>query len=82
MITGARTAILGAVAVASLAALAPPAGAATRERPTTRVEAPYTRVESGRKVAVDAPHAFVRVDRKRGRVVVRAPFVDLDVPRR
>ena len=82
MITGARTALLGAIAVGSLAALAPPAGAATRERPTTRVEAPYTRVESGRKVAVDAPHAFVRVDRKRGRVVVRAPFANIDVPRR
>jgi hypothetical protein len=82
MITGARTALLGAVAVASAAALAPAADAATRERPTTRVEAPYTRVENGRKVAVDAPHAFVRVDRKTGRVVVRAPFVDLDVPRR
>ena len=29
---------------------------------------------------VDAPYAFVRVDRKIGRVLVRAPFVDLDVP--
>jgi hypothetical protein len=82
MIIAARSARLGAIAAASLTAVASAASAAPGERASTRVEAPYTRVDSGRKVAVDAPHAFVRVDRKTGRVVVRAPFANIDVPRR
>jgi hypothetical protein len=81
MIITARLGVLGAAAIASMAAVASSAGAATRDR-STHVEAPYTRVESGRKLAVDAPYAFVRVNRRTGRVIVRAPFVDLDVPRR
>jgi hypothetical protein len=46
------------------------------------VEAPTTRVETNRrgKVAVDAPFTSVRRD-NRG-VHVRAPFVDIYVPRR
>jgi hypothetical protein len=45
------------------------------------VEAPFTRVETGRRgrVAVDAPFSSVRVG-KRG-VWVRAPFVDIYVPK-
>lgn len=43
------------------------------------VEAPFTRVESGRRVVVDAPFAHVYVGRH-GRHIV-APFVDLWVPR-
>jgi hypothetical protein len=45
------------------------------------VDAPFTHVETGyrRRVAVDAPFTGVRVSR-RG-VWVRAPFVDLYVPR-
>ena len=82
MIIAARTALLGAFAAAGVAAVASVAGAAPGERSSTRVEAPHTRVETGRKVAVDAPYAFVRVDRKTGRVVVRAPFANVDVPPR
>ena len=43
------------------------------------VEAPFTRVEHGRRVVVDAPFAHVYVDRY-GRHIV-APFVDLHLPR-
>lgn len=43
------------------------------------VDAPFTRVETGRRVVVDAPFAHVRVNR-RGRHI-RAPFVDLWLPR-
>lgn len=51
-------------------------------RGTRVVEAPFTYVEKGygrRGVLVDAPFAFVRTER-RGRYV-RAPFVDLWIPR-
>jgi hypothetical protein len=43
------------------------------------VEAPFTRVETGHRVIVDAPFAHVYVGRH-GRHIV-APFVDLWVPR-
>ena len=43
------------------------------------VEAPFTRVEHGRRVVVDAPFAHVYVDRY-GRHIV-APFVNLHLPR-
>lgn len=43
------------------------------------VDAPFTRVETGRHVAVDAPFTTVYVGR-RGRYV-RAPFVELWLPR-
>jgi hypothetical protein len=43
------------------------------------VEAPFTYVESGRRVVVEAPFTTVYVGR-RGRYV-RAPFVDLWIPR-
>lgn len=43
------------------------------------VDAPFTRVRSGRRVEVDAPFTAVTVTRH-GRHV-RAPFVDLWVPR-
>ncbi len=43
------------------------------------VDAPFTHVESGRRVVVDAPFAHVYVGR-RGRHVV-APFVNLWLPR-
>lgn len=53
-------------------------------RRTHIVDAPFTRVETGhryrRGVLVDAPFAFVTVGR-RGRYI-RAPFVDLWLPRR
>lgn len=42
------------------------------------VRAPFTHVETGRRVVVDAPFASVYVGRG---VHVRAPFVDLWVPR-
>lgn len=82
MIIAARKALLGVCAAASIAAVASVASAAPGERPSTRVEAPHTGVATGRKVIVDSPHAFVRVDRKTGRVVVRAPFTNIDLPRR
>ena len=82
MIIAARMSVLGVLAAASVAGLAAAASAAPGERSSTRVEAPHTRVETGRRVGVDAPYAFVRVDRKTGRVVVRAPFANIDVPRR
>ncbi len=44
------------------------------------VRAPFTRVETGRRVIVDAPFASVYVNRRHG-VHVRAPFVNLWVPR-
>jgi hypothetical protein len=43
------------------------------------VEAPFNRVETGRRVIVDAPFVHVYIDRH-GRHIV-APFVDLRVPR-
>ena len=43
------------------------------------VEAPFTRVEHGRRVVVDAPFAHVYVGR-RGRHIV-APFVNIWIPR-
>jgi hypothetical protein len=49
--------------------------------PGTTIEAPYTRVEAGRRVHVDAPYASVDVNTERRRVRVQAPFVDLDVKR-
>jgi hypothetical protein len=57
---------------------------ADQERPrrqsgNVRVQAPYTRVEAGRRVRVEAPYTDVKVDPDRGRVRVRAPFVDVDV---
>lgn len=57
--------------------------AAKRHRHHQVVEAPFTRVETGhryrRGVIVDAPFAFVSVNRH-GRTI-RAPFVDLWIPR-
>jgi hypothetical protein len=43
------------------------------------VEAPFTRVEHGRRVVVDAPFSHVYVGR-RGRHIV-APFVNIWIPR-
>jgi hypothetical protein len=43
------------------------------------VDSPYAYVETGDPVVVDAPFAHVRVGR--GRVRVRAPFVNLSIPR-
>ena len=43
------------------------------------VDGPYARVDAGDPVVVDAPFAHVRVGR--GRVRVRAPFVNLSIPR-
>ena len=43
------------------------------------VDAPFTHVETGRRVVVEAPFATVYAGR-RGRYV-RAPFVDLWIPR-
>lgn len=43
------------------------------------VDAPYTHVETGRRVVVEAPFASVYVGR-RGRHI-RAPFVNLWIPR-
>lgn len=48
-------------------------------RRTRVVEAPFTYVESGRRVLVEAPFATVYVGRH-GRYV-RAPFVNLWIPR-
>lgn len=48
-------------------------------RPHRHVDAPFTHVETGRRVIVEAPFASVYVGRH-GRHV-RAPFVDLWVPR-
>lgn len=43
------------------------------------VEAPFTRVEHGRRVVVDAPFAHVYVSREGHHIV--APFVDLRIAR-
>ena len=61
-----------------------PAPPAAKTEADVKVEAPHTRVETdsknGRRVAVDAPYADVKVDRDRVRV--KAPFVDIEIPRR
>lgn len=44
-----------------------------------KVDAPYTRVEAGRRVRVDAPFADVDINSDRRRVRVQAPFADVDV---
>jgi hypothetical protein len=44
-----------------------------------KVDAPYTRVDAGRRVRVDAPFADVDVNSDRRRVRVLAPFADVDV---
>jgi hypothetical protein len=44
-----------------------------------KVDAPYTRVDAGRRVRVDAPFAAVDVLSDRRRVRVLAPFADVDV---
>lgn len=43
------------------------------------VDAPYTHVEAGRRVRVEAPYADVDVNTDRRRVRVLAPFADVDV---
>ena len=43
------------------------------------VDAPYTHVEAGRRVRVEAPYADVDVNTDRRRVRVQAPFADVDV---
>ena len=48
-------------------------------RHSHHVDAPFTHVESGRRVVVEAPFTSVYVS-KRGRYV-RAPFVSLWIPR-
>ena len=48
-------------------------------RRTRDVDAPYARVEAGRRVRVDAPFADVDVNSDRRRVRVQAPFADVDV---
>ena len=52
----------------------------TRDDDGEVVDAPYTHVEAGRRVVVDAPFAHVGVHNGDG-VHVRAPFVNLWVPR-
>jgi hypothetical protein len=47
--------------------------------PPAAVATNYPRAESGRRVHVEAPYTSVRVNPDRGRVRVRAPFVDLDI---
>ena len=55
------------------------AGADRRRTRDVKVDAPYTRVETGRRVRVDAPFADVDVNSDRRRVRVQAPFADVDV---
>lgn len=43
------------------------------------VDAPYTRVDAGRRVRVDAPFTDADVNTNRRRVRVQAPFADVDV---
>ena len=43
------------------------------------VDAPYTHVETGSRVRVEAPYADVDVNTDRRRVRVQAPFADVDV---
>jgi hypothetical protein len=50
-----------------------------RNRGGVVVDGPFARVDAGDPVVVDAPFAHVRVGR--GRVRVRAPFVNLSIPR-
>lgn len=55
------------------------ADADRRRARDVKVDAPYTRVEAGRRVRVDAPFADVDVNSDRRRVRVLAPFADVDV---
>lgn len=78
--------ILACTAMAAAALAAAPASAHSRfdrhnhHRHVAVVDAPFSRVETRRyaRVAVDAPFASVRIGRG---VHVRAPFVNLWVPR-
>jgi hypothetical protein len=73
-------AILAAAGATALSALAGQGDDAKPARkPDVKVEAPYTRVEAGRRVQVDAPYTNVDVDPDRRRVRVQAPFVDVNV---
>jgi hypothetical protein len=55
------------------------ADADRRRARDVNVDAPYTRVEAGRRVRVDAPVADVDVNSDRRRVRVLAPFADVEV---
>jgi hypothetical protein len=73
-------AVLAAAGVTALSALAGEGDEGKPARkPGVKVEAPYTRVETGRRVQVDAPFANVDVNSDRRRVRVHAPFVDVNV---
>jgi hypothetical protein len=77
LISAAALAGVGATALSALAGQGDAAEPA--RKPGVKVEAPYTRVEAGRRVQVDAPATSVDVDRDRRRVRVQAPFVDVNV---
>ena len=55
------------------------ADADRRRTRDVKIDAPYARVEAGRRIRVDAPFADVDVNSDRRRVRVQAPFADVDV---
>lgn len=71
--------LCAAAAITHAFAAGPEDEAKPLRKPAVKVEAPYTRVEAGRRVRVDAPGANVDVDTDRRRVRVQAPFVDVNV---
>jgi hypothetical protein len=76
-ISAAALVVAGVTALSALAGQGD--GGKPARKPDVKVEAPYTRVEAGRRVQVDAPYANVDVDSDRRRVRVQAPFVDVNV---
>jgi hypothetical protein len=62
-----------------LQATGAPAERVAQAKDGVKVEAPATRVETGRDVRVEAPGTSVKVDRDRGRVRVQAPHTDVKV---
>jgi hypothetical protein len=74
-----RTTLAAVLASAATLVLAGAAVAADRDDKGTVVDAPTTKVETGRgRTEVEAP--FTDVETGGGETHIRAPFVDIDVP--
>jgi hypothetical protein len=83
--------LASAAALAVTAGVALTAAAATGDKavsdraasdpatPAVQVDAPFARVEAGKRQHVEAPYTSVQVDANGGSVRVRAPFANVDV---
>lgn len=76
---------MAALGIATLTFAAPALAAETNvktENSRTKVEAPYTRVDTNSertKVRVNAPHADVKVDTEARHVRIRVPYYSGDI---